>query len=186
MIKHSQSICQYERINVVGNAKSLLSKNLGKEIDAYPTIRFNHINKLDPIHQGSRWDYVACSQIKLINNYGAKPEWHTLIYTNWKSKQDLGYQSTASHGNVNVIPLDQDLVNHTLSTFKKRPSTGASIMMYLDSLGVQCNIFGFDWKETPSFYQDERTEKRVNGPHDYEDERRICLSLIEKNGWTLY
>ena len=58
------------------------------------------------------------------------------------------------------------------------------IFDYLDI--EQVNIFGFDWKQTNSFYQDEATEKRVNTPHDYTDEKKVCTQLIEKRGWKLY
>lgn len=174
-----------EIYNVVGNAESLFINKHGKQIDENPTIRFNHLNDLDANYQGTRWDYVACSQLKLINNYGEKPDWHTLIWTRWSLKDDLKWKAISSKNNVKVIPFDTELVKSSLEKFKKRPSTGASILIYLDSIGAHCNIFGFDWKKTPSYYQTEKVESRVNTPHDYDDERNVCNYLIEKNNWNL-
>ena len=165
-------------INVVGNAKSLFDQNYGELIDAYPTVRINYVDKLIPEKQGTRWDYLATSQAHLIEKYKEK-NWHTLIWTKWKTNLPCP--------NKNAMITPDDLVISIQKKMTKRPSTGGTLLHYLEHLDVEhVNIFGFDWKQTNSYYQDDATERRVNTPHDYADERKICMELIEKRGWKLY
>lgn len=176
--KTTLSICQLSEINVVGNAESLLSQDYASQIDSLPTLRFNYIN-LKPAH-GTRWDYLATSQINLVQKY-KDPQWHTILYTRWRNADDKHFANLP-------YPVEEISTNlmHEFNKKIKRPSTGLSALMYLDTLNIKCNIFGFDWKKTPSFYQDEATEKRANSPHNYQLEERLALELIEKNKWVLY
>lgn len=165
-------------INVIGNAKSLFDQNYGELIDLYPTVRINYVDKLVPEKQGTRWDYLASSQMGLVSKYKDK-KWHTLIFTRWQTNHQCKDKSALSVPDEVVLSLKEKQ--------QKRPSTGSTLLHYLDYLDIeQVNIFGFDWKQTNSFYQDEATEKRVNTPHDYTDERNVCTQLIEKRGWKLY
>lgn len=165
-------------INVIGNAQSLFDQNYGKLIDAHPTVRINFVKELVPEKQGTRWDYLATSQINLVQSYKEK-KWHTLIWTKWKP--DLPCKDKSA-----LITPDE-IISRIKDEMTKRPSTGCTLLYYLDYLNIEhVNIFGFDWKQTNSFYQDDATEKRVNTPHNYTDERKICTQLIEKRGWKLY
>lgn len=176
--KTTLSICQQSEINVVGNAESLLSRDYASLIDSLPTLRFNYID-LKPAH-GSRWDYLATSQIKLVQKY-TDPKWHTVLYTRWRKADDKNFANLKYP--VEEVPTS--LMNE-INKKIKRPSTGLTALMYLDTLNIKCNIFGFDWKKTPSFYQDAATEKKANTPHNYQREEELALNLIEKNNWNLY
>jgi hypothetical protein len=62
------------------------------------------------------------------------------------------------------------------------PSTGLQILYYLDQINNKnVSIFGFDFKETKTFY-----EIRNKGKHDYDKERLFVLKLIKQNGWKIY
>lgn len=181
MTKHIKCISQLKEINVVGNAESLFSKNYGDKIDEHPTIRFNYIHELKPA-QGSRWDIVASSQIPLLNKY-VNPQFHTLLWTRWNYTDDK--KLPALKYNINRIDVPYEMVD-TIRKINKRPTTGLTTLMYLDSLGVKCNIFGFDWKATKTYYNTQHQEKLGNSPHNYNLERKLALELIEKNNWNLY
>ena len=176
--KTTLSICQLSEINVVGNAESLLSQDYAAQIDSLPTLRFNYVD-LKPAH-GTRWDYLASSQIKLIQKY-TNPMWHTILYTRWRISDDKHF-TNLKHP---IEEVSVDLMKE-INKKIKRPSTGFSALMYLDTLNIKCNIYGFDWKKTPSFYQNEATEKKANTPHDYQLEQKLALNLIEKNNWNIY
>ena len=165
-------------INVIGNAQSLFDQNYGELIDAHPTVRINFVKELVPEKQGTRWDYLATSQMNLVQSYQEK-KWHTLIWTKWKTNLHCKEKGALNVPDEVVLSLSKKQ--------KKRPSTGSTLLHYLDHLDIEhVNIFGFDWKQTNSFYQDKATENRVNTPHDYTDEREICTQLIERRGWKLY
>jgi hypothetical protein len=63
-----------------------------------------------------------------------------------------------------------------------KPSTGLQILSLMDLLKRDVNIFGFDWKKTPTIYD----EKRTQDPHNYFIEKKIALNLIRKNNWNLF
>lgn len=180
MIKHVKSISQCEEINVVGNAQSLFSKDFGHLIDKHPTLRFNYIDSLSQ-QQGTRWDFLACSQFHLIQRY-TNPKWHTLLYTRWRLQDDAKILNLKG---FKIESVSVELMNK-IHSVNKRPSTGLSALFYLDQLGIKCNIFGFDWKETKTYYNTEAKEKLDEGIHNYQSEREIVLRLIDENSWTLY
>lgn len=172
------------KINVVGNALSLLSKELGSKIDEYPTLRFNSINQLDPLHQGTRWDFIATSNIKTINFFNQNPpKFHTLLWTRWNRKDDRHLEQIKFGCDRIEVPFE---VMDSLAKVYNRPSTGLTALWYLDNLNIDCNIYGFDWKETKTYYNSDREETIGNKPHNYDVEKQLCLELIEKNNWTIY
>jgi hypothetical protein len=186
MLKKSNNIMDIScPINVVGNSKSLFNKEYGDLIDTHPTIRFNYLESIDPIHQGKRWDYVATSNPREICKWGTSVPFHTLLFTTWSTacKKELSCKKF----NSNVIQVPDDVWMALDKISPKRPSTGLTVLYYLDSLQIShVNIFGFDWKKTLSFYNDEKKDKNENKFHDYSFEQDYCLKLIEKNNWTLH
>ena len=62
------------------------------------------------------------------------------------------------------------------------PSTGLQILYYLNQINnTDVSIFGFDFKETKTFY-----EIRNKGKHDFDKERLFVSELIKENGWKIY
>lgn len=174
------------KINVVGNAQSLFDKNYGALIDEHPTIRFNYIKNLNPEKQGTRWDYMAASNPNEIRKWQNDPQrnFHTHLYTKWNNKQH------ETIGNNIIIPNDiwQELDKiYKNNTACRGPSTGLSVLFYLHKLNLSSvGIFGFDWKETLTYYNDEKKDTGESKFHDYEFERKYCLELIEQNKWSYY
>jgi hypothetical protein len=182
-IKIIESIFQTtDTVNLVGNAASLFGKNLGTEIDKHPVIRMNIIRSLDTKQQGARWDYLATSSRKTIVHYNTLDEvpFHTLMATKWSNhNHNLKHHMTFD---CNYYETRDDIVKQ-LNKITTLPSTGLSLIWLLDTLGIDnVNVFGFDWKETRTYYHD----NIIVGPHDYQFEKEMCLNIITKNGWKLY
>jgi hypothetical protein len=185
-IKTIDSIFQTtDTVNVVGNAVSMFGKNLGTEIDKHPVIRMNTIKSLDVEQQGTRWDYLATSNLKTTLYYNSLKvlPFHTFIFAKWSDgnndlkkyiKFDCNYYETPHN------------IWRQLEKITTLPSTGLSLIWMLDVLGIDnVNVFGFDWKESRTYYHDNNL-KEYMGPHNWQFEKEMCLDIIEKNGWNVW
>jgi hypothetical protein len=88
--------------------------------------------------------------------------------------------------------------NLNLTPPKNVPSSGALILNYLSYCNVaELNIFNFDWKKTPSFYDSlkKHTPTKMSeaaldvgrGVHHFAREAQYFTQLIENNkNWNLY
>lgn len=168
-------------INVIGNATSLLDKEYGSLIDKHPTIRFNRVEIVNPIAQGSRWDYLASSEINTFEKYNEQSvPFHSVIFT--PTSQDVHYKSKKIKFKTSVYLCPIHLSLELFSKLEAIPSTGLQILYYLQSIGHKSvNVFGFDWKATPTMY-----EKRNKGKHDFDKERVLVLDIIHRNNWSIY
>ena len=80
-----------QSLSVVGNAESIFQKQYGKLIDANSTIRFNRADIVDIDSQGSRWDFLASSEINTFEKYNVEtPKFHTLLFT--PNKKEFEYK----------------------------------------------------------------------------------------------
>ncbi len=147
------------KISVVGNAKSIFYSYNGQLIDsADRVIRFNRGVPVRQECQGKKTD------ILVFMNPGSKnafPEgikyWHTVDFPERLILEEkLG--APPSNG---IVALEKVKNGYP---------------------GAEVNVFGFDWKETESFYRPDRPTTK----HNYENERKYCLNLIKEQGWTLY
>lgn len=170
-----------ETVNVVGNAASLLDHRFGPLIDAHPTIRFNSAQIEQPQAQGNRWDFVATSDRKTLQYYSVQPpRFHTLIFTPYYDTYMSYLDDKQFDTPCLVYPMRLSI--DLMSRLNARPTTGAQILWLLHVLGGrQVNIFGFDWKRTPTFYD----RARVKDPHNHFGEMMLFRKLIKKNGWIL-
>jgi len=168
-------------LNIVGNAESIFSKSNGHIIDSLPTVRFNRAEIIDTTSQGSRWDFLASSEINTFEKYNAEtPKFHTLIFT--PPKQEFEYKIRKVKFNTKQIKLPLFQSQWLQNMLDAPPSTGLQILHYLsESNNADVNIFGFDFKETKTFY-----ETRNKGKHDYNKEKHFILDLVDKNGWKIY
>jgi len=170
-----------DTINVIGNAYSLYNKNNGEIIDQYPTIRFNRIIIEKPQCQGTRWDFLASSELKTFQKYNNEEVlFHTLIFTpyygiHFENLKEIKFKSK-------ILTLDLKFSEKLMSDLNSRPSTGFQILNLLDHLNKKVNIFGFDWKETPTIYD----PLRKKDPHNYKKEKEILNNIIKKNHWTIF
>ena len=60
-----------QALNVIGNAESIFSKTNGHIIDSLPTVRFNRAGIINKESQGSRWDFLASSEVNTFEKYNA-------------------------------------------------------------------------------------------------------------------
>lgn len=147
-------------ISVVGNAESLFDKTDGEIIDdAEIIIRFNGGIIKNPKAQGRRTTILAFSLWnKNVKDFGPVKYWQT---RNFKERGELR------------------------KTLQTKPSNGAVVLEKLKNeyKGYKVNIFGFDWKETPTWY---RNIPGAAEDHDYDLEREYCMKMIDKLNWKLY
>ena len=168
-------------VSVIGNAESIFGKEYGNLIDLNPTIRFNRADIIDEKSQGSRWDYLVSSEINTFEKYNIEnPKFHSLIFS--PTKQSLNYKIKKVRFNTKMYNLPLFQSQELEKKLNAPPSTGLQVLYFLDYLrNKNVNIFGFDFKATPTFY-----EKRNKGKHDFIREKEFVLSLIEKNNWNYY
>ena len=170
-----------DEINVIGNAKSIFNYEYGELIDQHTTIRFNRAQIINEKSQGKRWDFLASSEVNTFLMYNnTQPPFHSLIFTPTKFKHKTKYEKINFDTELYTLP-DRIYKDLTLQ-IQSVPSTGLLILSYLDGIkGIKVNIFGFDWKQTPTFY-----ETREKGNHNFEREKEIVLDLVKSNNWKIY
>ena len=168
-------------VSVVGNAESIFGKIHGNLIDSNLTIRFNRAEITDEKCQGSRWDYLASSEINTFEKYNEQlPQFHTLIFTPTKKELEYKIKKVKFTAKIFKLPIFQS--EYLFTQLSAPPSTGLQILYYLDVIqNKDVNIFGFDFKETKTFY-----ENRNKGRHDYAKEKMFIMNLVSKNGWNFY
>ena len=168
-------------VSVVGNAESMFNHTYGKLIDENPTIRFNRADIINQECQGSRWDYLVSSEVNTFEKYNTQdPKFHTLIFSPTKQEFTYKLKKVKFRSKIFYLPLFQ--AQQLEIKLSAPPSTGLQILYFLDSIrNASVRIFGFDFKETPTFY-----ETRNKGKHDYQKEKELVMSLIDKNNWNYY
>lgn len=175
-------------ISVVGNSQSLFGKGYGSQIDQHTTIRFNHIPSLDPVHQGIRWDYMATSNPREImkwNKHAGELPFKNFFFTPWAESEEKHHSKRRWQTPMYTTP--REVWKEVQQVTKARPSTGILVLYTLHKLGLKdVHIFGFDWKATPTYYNDPVKEMGESKMHDYVDERKICMELISKNNWKYH
>lgn len=161
---------------VVGNAQSLLGKNLGSFIDGHDyIIRMNHGFPRHKQHQGEKTSLVATScnidKADYKKYYGkAKPMWVT-------TKREKVPEWIAKNSDTLYYPIScwdslyKKLGNH-------RPSTGAMIInLFCEHLTVtQLSIVGFDFKKSKTYY----LGNDHKGPHHWENEEIYATNLVSE------
>lgn len=163
------------RVAVVGNAMSLFDTEWGKEIDSHDVVvRINLGTRAmgQPSH-GSKLDVLACSRYDFIRRHGVLDEvsCDRILHTS-----DRGRIESSQEG---VIYLDLDcrmeLANRLNLAKKQKPSAGIMTLWYISRCAPRSvDVYGFDWKQTPTFYDPERTDE----PHVYDIEKRFCESYF--------
>jgi hypothetical protein len=170
-------------VAVVGNAESLFHKNYGEEIDSQDVVvRMNKAAMLytnfecEKTH-GKRTDIWA------VWNFNEYRQNMNNIHKNIK----VMHMSGRIRNNVKNIRIDfmypinmyDNLKKHAGS--RKNPTTGLMILDYISS----CNpknvyVYGFDWKDTPTFTDMNRREEKASG-HNYDIEKAYCQKMFFSN-----
>ena len=163
-------------VAVVGNALSLFDKSHGELIDKNEIVcRFNAGNEItDSEHQGERVDISFFSVAgpvsggsfefeEVINGLEMQA---VIVHVSSKFRE----KSMATH----YIPVES---NEEISELAgvDRPSAGLMALHYISQCNPkEINIFGFDFKETPTYYATGRTYE----PHDYEAEKEYIMNTF--------
>ena len=156
-------------IALIGNAQSLFNKRLGDEIDSYDKVyRINRGCKIiDSKHQGNKLDFAFMSVPKIFKDIVPSitvPIMHVSRFSRPTTIKEVTYMPMNSITNCRKL-LDHD-----------RPSCGMMVINWLlESTKDTIHLYGFDFKETPSFYCSHI------GPHNFEKEKQLILKLSNEN-----
>lgn len=170
---------QDKRVGLVGNATSLFDLSYGKEIDSHDVVV--RLNKAAMLYD--RFDSAKSHGTKThVWMFWAVNEYHRLFSKHPNVvKMHMGHQ----YRNSNLIklvdfvyPMDLYDVLRKKAGPLRNPTTGFIAIDYiLHSKPVILNVYGFDWKKTPTFTDpDRRKEKRC--PHNYDVEEEYCRNHI--------
>lgn len=170
-----------QEINVVGNASSIFNSKNGNLIDVFPTVRFNRIEIQKPESQGSRWDFLVSSEVKTFQFYNEKPPlFHSLLFMPYLEKHFAHLNEIRFE--TNIVHVDLEFSLNLTKKIEKPPSSGFQILSLLSLLKRKVNLFGFDWKKSPTIYDRERKWE----PHDYAVEKKLSMLMISENDWNIY
>jgi hypothetical protein len=161
-------------IALVGNAASLFAAEFGAEIESSAVVaRLNFGVVRSEIHQGRRTDVLffatKMKRAQALRLFGCR----TFI---WGSPKRLfiDLRFLLHPKELAFVPFAD--VNLLAERLRARPSTGlVALYLLLNRLGAaEVRLYGFDWKQTPTFYEDEIRRSL----HAWEAE----AALVE--GWT--
>jgi len=152
-----RKIFEGKTVSVVGNAKSLFKNEHGKEIDSADVVcrikrGFYMINDEAIKSHGKRTDVWFLNWFKTMNPKTVTDKRCDIIV------------EILNNPLIDIEWLRKDLGHH-------RPSTGLRILHLISLFDPkEVNVYGFDWKKTPSFHDRLRKDSR----HNFELERKYC------------
>jgi hypothetical protein len=167
-------------VALVGNAQSLFELEYGTEIDTHNVIV--RLNKAAMLQQ----------KFDVEKSHGIKTHvwmfWRTAEYQKFFDKIDpsikkmhMGHQD---RHRLNMQLIDHVYPNELYKSLKSvsgkynNPTTGFMAIDYiLHCEPTLLSIYGFDWKETPT-YTDPHRKKDKACPHDFDAERDYCAKHI--------
>lgn len=156
-------------IAIVGNALHLFEKSLGKEIDNHNVVvRINkgYLN-LNKKCQGIKTDVLSYNNYAMIDRHLDLVKDMKLIHMSEK------FRTKKMIEGIFFYPLNY-LIDLKKKLSHDRPSTGLMIIDYIISCNPKSiNLYGFDWKETPTYYE---TNREVE-PHNYKLEKDYVSKL---------
>lgn len=155
-------------VAIIGNSESLFQQNYGHEIDNHDIVC--RINRGIPIFpaQGKKFNCLFYTNENLISD---------LIKLIPKNVYKI---------NTNIIDDNLKLIlkqKLNLVTKKQKPSTGFLVISYIiGSVPKQINIFGFDWKKTRTFYENDyyHTNNLNWNSHNFLEEEKIIREVYCK------
>lgn len=172
-----------KNIAVVGNAISLYDKNYGEVIDTNDiVVRFNlGLKHNSNTTHGSKTDWLIYNNdvwARSVNLFDNKQ------HLNWMQIYYMHDSSPVSH-NVYTIPefVQESLFTKGNFTRSNKPSIGLLFVHFLTYVNAkQVNIFGFDHKQSLTFYNTNRKRKKdLRGKgHDWLKEQTFLTDTIIK------
>lgn len=183
-----------KKVAIVGNASSIFNNEDGKMIDAYDVvIRMNYgfvwNNKwVAPNYIGTKTTIVAAGNaVGLLDSMHRYPNSKYLIHMSGGNRNE----TVNKHSNKYYLYPEhywQELKN----LLTARPSTGMMVFdMVEKSKPMHVSMFGFDWKQTRTYYNDgkqgrslEESNKPI-GPHHWLNERNYIIGKCNKSNWDI-
>lgn len=176
-------------VAVVGNSMSLFEKDYGSSIDKNDiVIRINRgILIKDESKQGKKTDVWAYATERVVSDLFSLNLCSNTIHLSKKQRfyKNPNYKKKIYEGHPcskYYIPLDVlEKLNQDL-TFTIIPSSGLIITYYLSCCDPkEVNLYGFDWKETPTWYRNKKDD------HDWNTEKNFFLNfLLTKTNINLF
>lgn len=196
IIENNSYLFENKTIALIGNAQSLFEKNLGAFIDQHDVVcRMNFgVNIIDPEQQGTKTDVWLMHhsfiprqfQIRYpkLNFPSSKKFCFKLIHPIENTKHM--YQQ---YNIPDVEFIDEKILAQNFAGYKeiKIPSTGLLSVCFINIFKfAELNIFGFDWKRTKTWYNDQEEDEK-NSTHNWQAEQRLfCEKVLLKENVTIY
>lgn len=159
-----REVFEGKTVSVVGNAKSLFHARYGEEIDSADVVcrikrGFFQLRPSDSVSHGNRTDVWFLNWFKTM-----KPSRVT-------NKTCDHIVEILHHKEIDIEWLKKDLGHH-------RPSTGLRILHLISLYNPKkVNVYGFDWKATPSFHNNQLKDDR----HNFSLEKEYCMNRFFNN-----
>lgn len=155
-----------KRVAIVGNAKSLFDKRYGAEIDNHDfIIRFNKGFITVPQAQGTKTDMLI---LALNLRFDERQSFNARYIVNRSKHYD----------NQTIWTIDQQERMDICARIGKQPSSGFMAIDICLAFGAsEIDLYGFDFEETPTFYNPPYYQTQ----HDYSAEKEIVIGY-EKEG----
>ena len=161
-------------IALVGNAESLFDQNFGQAIDQHDlVVKLNAGTTLNrPQSHGTRCDLAVFSDpMQFDSSVRDISDRDTIIHCSNKNRE-VEY-------NISFYKIPLESNNEIKSIVNvDRPSCGLMTLWWLLKYNPKhINVYGFDWKATPTWY----TKSWYKQPekHNYEREREYMLKLAK-------
>lgn len=169
-------------IAIIGNAKSLFDKTYGDEIDSHDVVI--RINK----------GIEVCANRNLISSHGKKVDvWCFNLYSsleNFDNTMKKQLPQTYKRLQMNYSPptekFDSSTSVNDINEIKnivapKKITTGFRMLHYITKFKTtSVTIYGFDWKETPTYYMNYKSTTDLS--HDYIKEKDYCFKHYFNTG----
>ena len=188
---------------MIGNASSLLDQDYAEAIDSNYTIRLNlpeiekHKDKLGSRRDAIFFEYPKIEARDILKVfYEAFHDKCTLILGhNFKEAEARAWLRVKKQMRLNKRTwLLSDTMNRKMMSGYdgQWPSAGFSVLFLLDHLGFNnVNIFGFDWKRTPTWYDAGAPkypdERNIIAVHNFIFEEKVIKDMVKaRMGWKIW
>jgi hypothetical protein len=167
-------------VALIGNASYLFDKEYGKEIDSHDVVvRLNRAAMLYTNMDAEKSHGKRTDVWIFWNTAEYKSQFHKFPKI---KKMHAGHQARFDANLKHVDFVYPNIPNYELlrrrSGNHNNPTTGLIAIDWITSCSPKSlDIYGFDWKDTPTFTDPKRVRDRVC-PHDYETEREYVKNNI--------
>ena len=169
-----------KRVAIVGNAESLHAQTHGSFIDSHDTVCRINLGWLTPAAKGSgkKTDLIFMSPPALFIKKQGYPREGKIIHATSKDRDHF------TNKGFEGLPITSN--NDCERILGCRPSTGVLVTWFAMNSGCkEINLFGFDFKETKTFYH-LRPKEAVTEAHDYVREKEFLLGLQDEGKIRLW